>query len=87
MMWWCGTGQPGTVGFGWMAVNMIAAAVFSLILLAFGIVILQRFMRLRSAPEKTSTAVDILEQRYARGEIGREEYLQKKNDLLMASPL
>jgi putative membrane protein len=29
-----------------------------------------------------SAALDILEQRYARGEIGRDEYLQKKNDLM-----
>jgi uncharacterized membrane protein len=29
-----------------------------------------------------SSALDVLEQRYARGEIGRDEYLQKKNDIL-----
>jgi putative membrane protein len=28
-----------------------------------------------------SAALDLLEQRYARGEIGREEYLEKKQDL------
>jgi putative membrane protein len=31
---------------------------------------------------RSSAALDILEQRYARGEIGRDEYLQKKHDLL-----
>ena len=34
-----------------------------------------------------SAALDILEQRYARGEIGRDEYLQKKNDLMNRGPL
>jgi len=29
-----------------------------------------------------SSALDLLEQRYARGDIGRDEYLQKKNDIL-----
>lgn len=29
-----------------------------------------------------SSALDALEQRYARGEIGRDEYLEKKRDLL-----
>lgn len=33
-----------------------------------------------------SAALDILEQRYARGEIGRDEYLQKKNDLMDRGP-
>ncbi len=35
---------------------------------------------------RSSTALDILEQRYARGEIGRDEYLQKKKDLLDRAP-
>lgn len=29
----------------------------------------------------TRTAVQIIEERYARGEIGREEFMQKKKDL------
>ena len=32
-------------------------------------------------PHGRSTALDMLEQRYARGEIQRDEYLQKKHDL------
>lgn len=36
---------------------------------------------------RNSQALDILEQRYARGEIGRDEYLQKKNDLMNHGPM
>lgn len=32
-----------------------------------------------------STALDLLEQRYAKGEIGRDEYLEKKRDLMGGS--
>lgn len=34
---------------------------------------------IKAPPEKT--AVDILKEAYARGEVGREEYLQKLDDL------
>jgi putative membrane protein len=34
-----------------------------------------------TAPSSRREALDILEARYARGEIQREEYLQKKQDL------
>ncbi len=30
----------------------------------------------------TPSALDVLQERYARGEIGRDEYLQKKSDIL-----
>jgi putative membrane protein len=32
--------------------------------------------------ERRSPGLDVLEERYARGEINREEYLQKKQDIL-----
>ena len=35
---------------------------------------------------RSSPALDILEQRYARGEIGRDEYMQKKRDLMDRGP-
>lgn len=41
-----------------------------------------RSSRTRSDGSASSTALDLLEQRYGRGEIGRDEYLQKKTDIL-----
>ncbi len=35
---------------------------------------------LQTAP-RHSTALDVLEERYARGEINRDEYLEKRRDL------
>jgi putative membrane protein len=32
-------------------------------------------------PPRRSGGLDVLEERYARGEIGRDEYLQKKKDI------
>lgn len=36
----------------------------------------------RQPRHSRSTALDLLEQRYAKGEIGRDEYIEKKRDLL-----
>ena len=33
-------------------------------------------------PPRRSSGLDVLEERYARGEINRDEYLQKKRDIL-----
>jgi putative membrane protein len=33
-------------------------------------------------PSAGSSALDVLEERYAKGEIQREEYIQKRNDIL-----
>lgn len=39
----------------------------------------------RAPHRRHSAALDLLEQRYAKGEIGRDEYLEKKRDLLGGS--
>jgi len=35
----------------------------------------------RGLPPRRSPGLDVLEERYARGEINRDEYLQKKKDI------
>lgn len=70
------------VGFGWILV------IISLVLVAFGIVQLIRFMS--GPPSGTNpsekivcdeTALDALKRRYARGEISKDEFEKMKRDI------
>jgi putative membrane protein len=64
-------------GWGWM---MGGFMIFWLLILALIIAGLVWFLRSKSLGRR-SPAIETLEQRYARGEINREEYLQKKQDI------
>lgn len=78
-------GMMGWGGYGGLgALNMV----FWLLVLALifgGVVWLMRSSPSiglgRQAAAGRSAGLDLLEQRYARGEINRDEYLQKKGDL------
>jgi putative membrane protein len=75
-------GMMGGWGYGWGAAHMIIWVVI-LIAIIVGIVWLVRSLTAndgRSLPRR-SAGLDVLEERYARGEINRDEYLQKKRDL------
>ena len=76
----------GMMGWGngsFWPLGMIIWAVIIIALIAFITWLVSgRSFRRRSDGRTSSAALDLLEQRYARGEIGREEYLQKKNDIL-----
>lgn len=72
-------------GYGWMGFGWIfMALVWALIIL--GIVALLRWMGVSDRArqdEPRNKALEILQERYARGEIEREEYEQKRRDLEM----
>ncbi len=75
MMW--GNGYWG-MGVGWIFMALI------LVLVILGVVAMMRWLGLggsghREAPRQTP--LEILRERYARGEIDREEYEQKRRDL------
>ena len=78
--WFCGPG--GLFGFHF-------GGLFHLILLAVGLLLLFTLVRTLFANKQHSTAstvtsssaLSILEERYASGEIDQEEFLQKKKDL------
>jgi len=76
----------GMGSMGWM---MLFGGIFWLVLLALAgaaaFAFLRMFQRPIPAPpsvERPSPGLDIIEERYARGEINRDEYLQKKSDIL-----
>ena len=85
-MW--GYGPYGMMGYGggWM---MLLGGAFCLSLLALAVVGIMRFGRAcplgrfhAPGTGRRPPGLDILEERYAKGEIQREEYLQKKRDFV-----
>lgn len=78
MMW-------GDYGWGWgMGFGMISVVLFW-VLVILGIVILVKWIAggssSASPPPPAKTALDILKERYARGEIDKQEFEEKKRDL------
>jgi len=67
-----------SMGFGFIFMLLFWALVI------LGIAALIRWLTTRPSPGKNSrdkTPLEIVQERYARGEIDREEYEQKKRDL------
>jgi putative membrane protein len=65
-------GWGGGMMFGW---------VFMTVLLIGGGALVYAVARGPGRPRNESTALDVLDARYARGEIGRDEYLERRSDL------
>ena len=65
-------GMGGVMGLGWILILVVIVAVVWLLV---------RGPLGGGAASDRRSALDILKERYARGEIGREEFEQKKRDL------
>ena len=83
-----GWGYPYQDAGHWMGWWMPFHGVLSLIILVLLIVGITAFVRFLwsggspgSQRRGLSTGLDVLDERYGKGEINREEYLQKKRDL------
>lgn len=72
-------------GQGWagMGIGMIGMAVFWILIIVLIVVLIGRLLGSGGREDRrpAKTALDILNERYAAGEIEREEYEQKKRDL------
>jgi len=82
-MWTYGPGwmMGGGAGFGFF--GMILWLFLLIVIIAAGVWIVRSFIpKGASHPTvRSSPGLHVLEERYARGEINRDEYLEKKRDL------
>jgi putative membrane protein len=68
----------------WWGLHMLAFSLFWIGIVALGVMAMRRLTTSRragGAGESTSSANVILQERYARGEIGCDEYMEKQRDL------
>lgn len=77
-------GDMGNWGWGWTAMGALQMLLFW-VLVILGIVVLVKWLAgspgAAGSPPAGKSAFDILKERYAQGEIDREEFEQKKRDL------
>jgi putative membrane protein len=77
-------GMMGGYGYGFGLIHMVVWVVI-LVAIIVGVIWLVRSLASsgggQGALPRRSAGLDVLEERYARGEINRDEYLQKKKDI------
>jgi putative membrane protein len=76
MMW----GGPDGWGWGWIGLGILHMGLFW-ILVILGIVVLVKWLASSGAPRTGSRALDILKERYAKGELTREQFEQMRRDV------
>ena len=82
MMWGPGMGYGP---MGWMPFIGLFWLIVLVLLISAVVLAFRRPERAHQWPEKSerrSTGLAVLEERYARGEINRDEFLQKKQDIV-----
>jgi putative membrane protein len=88
-------GPYGMFGYGggwheWGPMMMMFGGLFWIVLLIVGIAAVVWLVRgsahgahrYPSRIDRVSSGIDVLDERYARGDLNREEYLQRKKDIL-----
>jgi len=75
---WCWS--QDTIG-GWGIFGMVMMAVFWIAIIALAVWGIKRFTQKTTIVTNTSGPLDIAKQRYARGEISKQEYEDIKRDL------
>jgi len=83
--WHMGPGAMGGWGMGWFG-SIFMLIFWSLIIVGLVLLIKWLIQTTKKGPEAAHTgsrALEILKERYARGEIGKEEFEEKKKDLLI----
>jgi putative membrane protein len=75
-MWGMHQGLWGVWGIGMMLMMLVFWGV-----VVAGIIVAIRWLAGQTRPLRSDRALDILRERYARGEIGKDEFEAKKRDL------
>ena len=82
MMWWGQGFSWGWMLFGGLMMILFWGGIIALIILTIRGLTGARFSTTNPAPANTSgSALNILKERYARGEIAKEEYEDMRHDL------
>ncbi|RJQ24451.1 SHOCT domain-containing protein [Candidatus Parcubacteria bacterium] len=89
MMWMMGGGNSmmgsdwGNMMGGWSGFSIFGwlSMILFWVLLVLGVVALIRYLGKSGSSREDKTPLDILKERYARGEIGKKEFEEKKQDL------
>jgi len=85
-MWWGGPYQDMSqwMGWSWWMPFHGLLPLLVLVLVIVGLVALVRYLFAGGGVHgrSRSSGLEILEERYAKGEMNRDEYLQKKRDIL-----
>ncbi len=71
----------GMMGGGWGILMMMVSMVLFWGIIIGGIVLLGRYICPQTGVKASDDALNILKNRYARGEIGKEEFEGKKRDI------
>ncbi len=73
----------GNHGWGHMLIGGIMMAAFWIVVITLIVLLVRRLTSRRNSPDssRSPSALELLEQRYARGEIDRQEYIERRRDL------
>jgi len=82
-MWGDMMAYMGSYGWGHMRFGGLMMVLFWGALLALAVLLVRRLTRDRdeALSQQRPTALDLLQERYARGEIDQQEYKQRRRDL------
>jgi putative membrane protein len=79
MMW--GWGAYGGYGAPWGLVGSSMMMIFGVAIVVGVVFLIRHFIRQERHAGKEDSALEILRKRFANGEIGKEEYDEKRNNL------
>ncbi|MCW3975344.1 MAG: SHOCT domain-containing protein [Candidatus Bathyarchaeota archaeon] len=72
---------PGMMGWGGMGFAWIWIAIFLIVLIVGAYLVITSFKREKMAPSMQAKPIEILKERYAKGEITAEEFKKMKKEL------